>query len=140
MEIKRVSSEDDIIKIIPVLLELRGQYEKQNLIDSISLQMQNGYEIAYVELANRVLSVIGFSIGYKLAWGKHIYIDDLVTSESHRSTGAGKLLIEWIKEYALENGCKQIHLDSGVQRFAAHKFYLREGFKIASHHFSYIKN
>jgi len=30
----------------------------------------------------------------------------------------------------------QLHLDSGVQRYMAHKFYLREGFIIASHHFS----
>ena len=27
-------------------------------------------------------------------------------------------------------------LGSGVQRFPAHRFYLRQGFNIASHHFS----
>ena len=83
--------------------------------------------------------IAGFVVGEKLAWGKHIYIDDLVTSADHRSTGVGKVLMEWFRTYAKDNGCTQIHLDSGVQRFAAHRFYLREGFDIASHHFSTVE-
>ncbi|WP_448213937.1 GNAT family N-acetyltransferase [Colwellia sp. MEBiC06753] len=75
-------------------------------------------------------------IGEKLAWGKHIYIDDLVTNQQYRSTGVGTLLIDWLKQYAKAQGCQQLHLDSGEQRFAAHRFYLRHGFNIASHHFS----
>ena len=44
-----------------------------------------------------VLAVAGFTVGEKLAWGKHIYIDDLVTNESHRSIGVGSFLISWFK-------------------------------------------
>ena len=47
--------------------------------------------------------------------------------------------MDWLKCHARENECEQIHLDSGVQRFPAHRFYLREGFDIASHHFSIVK-
>lgn len=83
-----------------------------------------------------VAGVAGFVVGNKLAWGKHIYIADLVTSEGYRSSGVGGRLIDWLKSYARERGCKQIHLDSGVQRFSAHRFYLRHGFNIVSHHFS----
>lgn len=68
------------------------------------------------------------TVGSKLAWGKHIYIDDLVTAERHRSRGAGAKLMEWFKSYARSQGCDQLHLDSGVQRYAAHGFYLRAGF------------
>jgi hypothetical protein len=32
-------------------------------------------------------------------------------------------------------GCGELHLDSGVQRFAAHRFYLRERMEIMAHHF-----
>ena len=80
----------------------------------------------------------GFSVGEKLAWGKHIYIEDLVTNAKYRSCGVGQFLLDWFKTYARANNCEQIHLDSGVQRFAAHRFYLREGFNIASHHFSMV--
>ena len=64
-----------------------------------------------------------------------MYVDDLVTDTAVRSTGAGKFIMDWLKNHTREHGCKQLHLDSGVQRFAAHKFYLREGFELNSHHF-----
>ena len=82
------------------------------------------------------MCVAGFVVGTKLAWGHHIYVDDLVTAENRRSKGAGAKMIAWLKSHARQLGCNQLHLDSGVQRFAAHRFYLREGFNIDSHHFS----
>jgi hypothetical protein len=45
-------------------------------------------------------------------------------------------MLDWLKAHALELGCRQLQLDSGVQRFGAHRFYLREGFHISSHHFA----
>ena len=44
--------------------------------------------------------------------------------------------IDWIVAHARERGCTEIDLDSGVQRFDAHRFYLGRGMKISSHHFS----
>lgn len=136
MEVKIANTDEDLERVCPVLLQLRPQYENNAaLIAQIKSQQAEGYHVAYVEADGSVLCVAGFVICQKLAWQKHIYVDDLVTNEAHRSTGAGKCMIDWLKEHALQNGCKQLHLDSGVQRFAAHKFYLREGFSINSHHF-----
>ena len=67
-----------------------------------------------------------------------MYIEDLVTDSERRSSGLGRVMMDWLKCHARESGCEQIHLDSGVQRFPAHRFYLREGFNIASHHFSIV--
>ena len=136
MTIKIVESDADLRKISGVLLQLRPAFDNDGLIAQIKDQMRQGYQVAYVESAEGVLCVAGFVVGTKLAWGKHIYVDDLVTAENQRSKGAGAAMIAWLKSRARELGCKQLHLDSGVQRFAAHRFYLREGFNIASHHFS----
>ena len=136
MKVEIAESDSDLEKISGVLLQLRPSFDKQGLIAQIKAQQKHGFRIAYVEPSGTVLCVAGFVVGTKLAWGKHIYIDDLVTDERHRSSGAGGFLIDWFKAYARSHGCEQIHLDSGVQRFAAHRFYLRKGFDIASHHFS----
>jgi len=136
MEVRLVSSDEDLKKISPVMLQLRTGFDQENLIKQIKEQQQGNYHIAYVESDDIVLCVAGFVISCKLAWGKHIYVDDLVTTEHNRSSGAGKCMIDWLKQHALENGCSQIQLDSGVNRFAAHRFYLREGFNITSHHFA----
>ncbi len=136
MEVKLATSDEQIEAVCPVMLELRPQYDEQSLKQRIKLQQQQGYQLAYVEDNGNVLSAAGFVIGEKLAWGRHIYVDDLVTAAAHRSTGAGKLLMDWLKDFGRQQGCGQLHLDSGVQRFRAHRFYLREGFNINSHHFA----
>ena len=139
MQVKLLSEDKELEKIAPVLRELRPQYSQEQLLQQIRKQRADGYQLAWVEEDGAVLCVAGFVIGEKLAWQKHLYVDDLVSSEKQRSRGAGQLLMDWLKQYAREQGCQQLHLDSGVQRFAAHRFYLREGFAIASHHFSIDK-
>ncbi len=136
MEVHLINSDSELVAVAKVLLQLRPQYSLKTLVSQIKTQQKQGYQIAYVKSDNNILCVAGFVIGEKLAWGKHIYIDDLVTNEQYRSTGVGAFLIAWFKAYCKEIGCRQLHLDSGVQRFPAHRFYLREGFDIASHHFS----
>lgn len=136
MEVKLLASDTELTLISPVLLQLRPQHTETSLVAQIKQQQALGYQIAYVIDNGRVLSVAGFVVGIKLAWQKHIYIDDLVTDESQRSTGAGKKLLDWLLNHARDTGCQQLHLDSGVQRFGAHRFYLREGFIISSHHFA----
>ncbi|WP_298939902.1 GNAT family N-acetyltransferase [uncultured Psychromonas sp.] len=136
MEVYLLASNDELEKVAQILLQLRPQYDLKDLQAQIERQQETGYQIAYVKKEEEILCVAGFVVGEKLAWGKSIYIDDLVTNEASRSTGAGSLLINWLKKYAKEMGCQQLHLDSGVQRFSAHRFYLRERFDIVSHHFT----
>jgi GNAT superfamily N-acetyltransferase len=138
MNVKVAESDADLERISGVLLQLRNAFDRETLIAQIKQQREAGYRIAYVESDGEILCVAGFVVGIKLAWGKHIYVDDLITAESHRSKGAGTEMISWLKSHARQLGCNQLHLDSGVQRFSAHRFYLREGFNIGSHHFSII--
>jgi GNAT superfamily N-acetyltransferase len=136
MTVNIAESDGELARISGVLLQLRTAFDRESLLAQIKKQRQLGYQVAYVESAGEVVCVAGFVVGTKLAWGRHIYVDDLVTVENQRSKGAGAKMIAWLKSHARELGCNQLHLDSGVQRFAAHRFYLRERFNIASHHFS----
>lgn len=136
MEVKLANSETDFQSIAVVMQQLRTQFPVGYIKKQMIEQMQNGYQIAYIEKEGEVLCIAGFVFGQKLAWGKHIYVDDLVTNENIRSESAGSAMVKWLKTYAKQNGCQQLHLDAGVQRYMTHKFYLREGFIIASHHFS----
>ena len=95
-----------------------------------------GYELAFVEDANEVKAVAGFRVFSKLSAGRTLYVDDLVTTASARSQGYGDILFDWLVATARERGCLQLDLDSGVQRFDAHRFYLRKRMHISSHHFS----
>jgi len=67
--------------------------------------------------------------------GLHLYVDDLVTDETRRSTGVGRALMDHMQGLARAAGCEAYTLDSGTQRQQAHKFYFREGMVVTSFHF-----
>ncbi len=136
MHIQLFAPQDDLAKLADVMLLLRPSFSKEQLIEQIILQLQQGYQLAYLTMDEQVAAVAGFVIGWKLSWGKHLYLDDLVTVENARSKGVGLQLLQWLENYAKQQGCEQFHLGSGVQRFGAHRFYLRNGFDIKSHHFT----
>lgn len=138
MKISFAESVDDLQRISSVLRQLRPAFDTPALVAQIQEQQrQHDYRVVYVEDdEGEVLCVAGFVTGLKLAWGRHLYVDDLVTADTFRSRGAGAAMIAWLKAYARQIGYNQLHLDSGVQRFAAHRFYLRERFEISSHHFA----
>ena len=98
-------------------------------------QQKEGYQLAFLELDGVIRSVAGFRILNLLFSGRTLYVDDLVTRDSDRSRGFGAALFDWLVEYAKEQACEHLTLDSGVQRFAAHRFYLNRGMDITSHHF-----
>ncbi|MCQ1058649.1 GNAT family N-acetyltransferase [Photobacterium sp. ZSDE20] len=135
MEVILATTNEEIIEIAPIMQQLRPKYTLEKISDLLNQQCKAGYKLVYVKEDNNILCVAGFVTGHKLGWGAYLYIDDLVTDEALRSTGAGQYLIEWFKDYAHINQIEQIHLDSGVHRYGAHKFYLKEDFVISSHHF-----
>ena len=118
------------------MAELRPHLVEAQFVERVRRQqVESGYRIAFVEDSG-VKSVAGFRIAEFLAWGKALYVDDLVSTATDRSKGNGKLLLDWLVARARAADCAQFHLDSGVQRFEAHRFYLRERMIISAHHFS----
>ena len=90
----------------------------------------------FVEDGGEVRCVAGYRILESLAWGKFLYVDDLITAERDRSRGFGQQLFEWLLQTARSEACEEFHLDSGVQRFGAHRFYLGQRMDITCHHFA----
>jgi GNAT superfamily N-acetyltransferase len=99
-------------------------------------QRREGYRLVASFADGEVVSAGGFRRLHTLAWGDLLYIDDLVTLESHRGQGHAHRLLDWILAEARRLGCEQIHLDSAPHRHPAHRLYLTERFHISSFHFS----
>lgn len=121
----------------PVMEQLRPQLDQAGFLDQVRRQQADcGYRLAYARGTGPVLGAAGFRITEFLAWGRTLYVDDLVTDAAHRGQGVGGLLLDWLVAEGRHAGCAQLHLDSGVQRFGAHRFYLTHGMDITSHHFA----
>jgi GNAT superfamily N-acetyltransferase len=135
--IKLANTDTEIQACFSTLSELRPNLVESSFVLQINEMIQGGYQLAYsVDKTGNVVAVAGFRIYTNLFMGKHLYVDDLVTKETARSQGHGEKLIHWLKQLAADQQCNHIHLDSGTHRGHAHKFYFREGFSIASFHFS----
>ena len=128
-------SEREIDRCFPVLLELRPHLVQSTFVQQVQRQQQHGYQLAYLESNGELRAVAGFRLSECLASGLFLYVDDLVTRSSDRSQSYGEALFQWLVDYAKAHNCKQLSLDSGVQRFAAHRFYFRQRMEITSHHF-----
>ena len=85
----------------------------------------DGYQLTAVLEDGVVQAVDGYRFIEMLYCGQILYVDDLNTDQNRRSSGFGKLLLDWLKQQATARGCGELHLDSGVQREQAHHFYFR---------------
>jgi GNAT superfamily N-acetyltransferase len=132
---RQAVTDEEIENCFDVMSELRTHLERQEFLAMVRHMENEGYRLAYLEDENRVVAVAGYRVYTNLFMGKHMYVDDLVTSELARSSGFGRKMIEWLRGVAREEECKYFHLDSGTHRGKAHKFYFRQGMEIASYHF-----
>ncbi len=130
------STDDEIRNCFATMKQLRPHIEKNTYIATMRGMMKEGYQLAYLKNDVGLVScVAGFKISHNLFLGKHLYVEDLVTAETARASGHGSKIFEWLVAYAKTEHCLAIDLDSGVQRHAAHKFYLNQGMKIVCYHF-----
>ena len=130
------TDDGEIQSCYAVMAELRPHVGRDEFLARVKRQIANAnYHLAYLA-DGEVKAVAGFRISECLAWGKFLYVDDLVAHDGERSKGYGGALFDWLVEHAKDEQCDQFHLDSGVQRFAAHRFYLHKRMIIECHHFA----
>ncbi len=126
---------NEVERCSAVMRELRPHIDAAEFASRVKSQQDEGFQLAFLELADDVRAVAGFRIMDMLFSGRTLYVDDLVTHSTDRSQGFGAQLFDWLVEHATSNGCEHLTLDSGVQRFAAHRFYLNRRMEITAHHF-----
>jgi GNAT superfamily N-acetyltransferase len=127
----------EIGRCYEVVRELRPHLaSRRKFTERVVRQQREGYLLAYLEVDGEVRAVAGYRFLESLFSGRFLYVDDLVTRGQDRSLGYGAQLFDWLIQQARTHHCENLELDSGVQRFDAHRFYLINRMKIASYHFS----
>lgn len=137
VDVRPLETDAEIVDSLAVMKELRPHLTTADAYLATVRRMarDGGYRLVGAYVGGALRAVAGYRLGESLAWGRFLYVDDLVTAGSQRSSGLGRALCDWLRARAREAGCAQFHLDSGVQRHDAHRFYLRERMDIKSYHF-----
>lgn len=136
IQIAPAQSDADILRCFPVMQQLRPHLVEAEFVARVRRMQAQGFHLARLEEDGAVRAVAGYRFHEKLFSGSTLYVDDLVSDSTHRSRGHGARLLAWLVQEARNKGCDVFELDSGVQRFDAHRFYFRERMKIASYHFT----
>ncbi|WP_235822217.1 GNAT family N-acetyltransferase [Gottfriedia luciferensis] len=134
--VKFLKTDSEIVKAFQTVSRLRPHLNEKDFIATINrLKNNHDYHLVAVVENEEVTAVAGYRITESLAWGKYLYVDDLITNEKFRKNGYAQVLWDWLVQEAKDNHCQQFHLDSGVQRYDAHRFYLKNKLNITCHHF-----
>ena len=104
-------------------------------VDKMHRVFRDGGEMCLAVRDERVVGVAVFREFENTHVGRRFYVDDLVTDETERSTGAGRALVEYLGKVARNRGCPGLDLESGTHRTRAHRFYFREQFFITAFSF-----
>ncbi|MFF5446354.1 GNAT family N-acetyltransferase [Streptomyces sp. NPDC012888] len=124
-------------ELLPVLRELRPHLTPQLFREVYERGHAQGLRFTAAYAADgSCVGAAGWRIVDNTCSLRKLYVDDLVTAESARSTGVGQALLAHLEDLAREAGCHEFDLDSGTHRTGAHRFYLRERMDIVAFHFS----
>jgi GNAT superfamily N-acetyltransferase len=148
MPIIRTAIENDLPRILELYLQLaippiEDDGPENPVLDShrqafADITALPGCEVIVAEEEGRVIGTLTLMIVPNLSHnGKPwIIVENVVVDNKYRRTGAGKLLMEYIKEKALATGCCKIQLMSDKRRTEeAHKFYKAIGYNATAEGF-----
>ena len=135
-EILIAQSDKEIQACFPVFKVLRPHLGAEDFLPQVRRQQAQGFKILALKREGIVKSAAGFRMTECLAWGKVLYIDDLVTMPEEKKRGYAGELLDWLITYAQNQQCNGLHLDSGYARHDAHRLYLRKGIQLSCHHFA----
>jgi GNAT superfamily N-acetyltransferase len=121
---------------LDVLRELRPHLTAASFAAVYAEGHPQGLRFTAAYDGGRCVGVAGWRIVATTANLRKLYVDDLVTTAAHRSTGVGRVLLAALAQRAEAAGCTAVDLDSNVQRADAHRFYMREGLTINAFHFA----
>ncbi|MEA9357411.1 GNAT family N-acetyltransferase [Bacteriovorax sp. PP10] len=131
MKIHIAKTPSDLESFYPLLTELRTHLTYENFLDTYHHAHKNDqYELVGFFEEETVIALIGYRVLYDFVRGRHLYIDDLITSETVRSQGIGARILEFAEERAKELKCTGgLRLCAGIENTDGIKFYEKNGWK-----------
>lgn len=122
------STLSDLKRFFPVISELRPRLTFNEYVELYNeAHKRDEFNLVAIEEDNIVLAVMGYRILFDFVRGKHVYIDDLVSTEAARSKGLGAELLLFAKKIAIDEKCKGLRLCTGLDNFRGIKFYEKHG-------------
>ena len=122
-KIIELTTEDEFRAAFSVLRQLRDHLTYDQYDEYLGEMREEGYRLFAAFDQGDIVAVAGVVAQTNFYNGRHLFVCDLVTDEQHRSEGHGERLMQFVTQWARDNGCESLTLESGLWRDDAHRFY-----------------
>ena len=108
LEFIKESDFEELIRLITEFSVFEKLPEKMtNTLDQ--MKQEKDFIKGFVVRDNgKIVAYVTFFFAYYTWVGKSLYMDDLYVTQDYRGRGLGTLLIENVKRFAKDNGCKKL--------------------------------
>ncbi len=127
MQIRELNLKE-LLMVYEVVSQLRTSLSYDEFEDLIYEMRSMEYKMFGIMERDKLVTYAGVAIQTNLYDKRHLFVFDLVTDEAYRGKGYGKMMLEYLHDYAKMGMCKSIVLSSGFARSDAHLFYEKNGF------------
>jgi len=121
--------------IMPLLAQVNKKTSREILLQRIHEMVKENYKCLGIYDNEVLIGICGLWFLTRHYCGKTIEPDHVMIEPHYQSKGLGKLLFEWIFNYAKENGYEASELNTYVNNTRSHKFYYNLGYQIKGFHF-----
>jgi predicted N-acetyltransferase YhbS len=126
----RVISREDAATVAELSVQLGYEATAAEVAERIEVVLSNVEQVALVACVGAdVVGWIEASIVHHLQSAPHALIGGLVVKDGVRGLGVGKRLCAEVEEWSRVKGLAVVRVTSRSTREAAHRFYLREGYR-----------
>ena len=122
-EIVELDSSAEWREAFPVMQQLRTHLNEETFVEYVAEMQADGYRLFALRVVEDIVALAGVRLATNMYYGRHLWVDELVTDEAHRSEGYGARLLSFLENWAAERECELLALSSGLQRTDAHRFY-----------------
>ena len=119
----------ELQSVYDVLSQLRVDLSYKEFEDLIYDMRHMEYKMIGIMDKEELITYAGVAVQTNLYHKRHLYVFDLVTDEKHQDKGYGKMMLDYLVDYAKMGMCENILLSSEFTKEIAHKFYEKNGFK-----------
>lgn len=124
IQFKELTNEHEWTEAFVIMRQLRTHLDLDAYLDLVrESYIKEGYHLLALYDQNKMSALAGFMPMTTLYYGRFIWVCDLVTDEDKRSQGYGEKLLQYLEQWAKNNGYTTVALSSGLQRLDAHRFY-----------------
>lgn len=131
----RLIEKAEIFSILPLLELAYPKISKEVIEERLKDMLTKDYECVGIYDGEKLIGISGIWLLTKVYSGKHIEPDNVFILSKYQGKGIGKLMMDWILEYAKSLGHDALELNCYLHNENGHQFWLKQGYEQIGRHY-----